>query len=305
MTQVTEREKSISAMKEALRDWIRMHPKPSDKDFAFALHVVRDYNPDNIHSERYTRQLITAIATIRSPGSPRGFSGFMSDRPAIEAGFKTIEADIQSLNHPAQPLKRKALGYAVLATAAAVATGELIEWTRRTHPEPDIEDTEPDPKAIFDVFAEAKAENDNASSAKTTLTADNKAKYYEVIAAYSETGNNNQAALNGFLEELRSLNTLNDGQKTQIIGRLLYHGAHTGSIRFLADVIGCCPYAMKINFGDQEHPENIFGFLRTNTSPGYGEDYDVRSLPNEDIASLKGLIKRVQEREGSKQGAAR
>ncbi len=156
----------------------------------------------------------------------------------------------------------------------------------------------------FDLDAEASAENRR----ETTLIFYNKTTYDTVKAAYEKSVGDAGVSRGAFRERLRSINESGEEEKVQILGRLLYDGAQEGisATEFLADILGCCPYAKKVLFlNENGKPVNIWSLLRRGIDSPRGSAYDIKPWAPEVIAALQSKIRVIEAEEPKELGQTR
>lgn len=145
---------------------------------------------------------------------------------------------------------------------------------------------------VFDIAAEAKA----TAHGKTTLSPDQKKEYDKVLALYEKAGDRmgsptwsaaDQRNLTAFKTELKAIEKMPEADRTAVLGKLMYHGAHLGGKGegMLADIINQAPSSKQIQFTDQKHNNVSFEAIlkegiNVNTSDVQSTRYNVEPDAN-------------------------
>lgn len=152
----------------------------------------------------------------------------------------------------------------------------------------------------YNIAAEAEA----TSRGKTTLNDAQKAEYDNAMQLYKATGDRLYSTKwsgadiknrKAWLGELEKIDKMPEADRTAVLGRLMYHGAHQGEsgTSMLADISNHAKNSNTMLFTDQKGKNVSFEKLLSegiNVNRGEGTTYDIQQNPN--------LFKDVQDRAG-------
>jgi hypothetical protein len=146
---------------------------------------------------------------------------------------------------------------------------------------------------VFDIAAEARA----AAHKSTTLTPEQTKEYEKAMTLYEKAGDRlgsptwsaqDARNLKAFTNELERIDKMPEADRTAVLGRMMYHGAHMGGQKgtgLLADITLHAPSSRDILFTDQKgknvpFPKLLEEGINVNTSDVRTTAYDVQPDPN-------------------------